>query len=45
MISAGGVHKMIDESNFETIADEKTMLGSGQYLFRLGKRKFIRIEI
>jgi tyrosyl-tRNA synthetase len=45
LVMSGGVHKLIDEINFETIRDEKIFLGQGKHLFRLGKRKFIIIEI
>jgi len=45
LILSSGVHKQVDENNFETIKDDKILLGSGKHLFRLGKRKFIIIHI
>ena len=45
LIASGGVHRQIDDTGFETVKDEKTLLGSGRHLFRLGKRKFVIIEI
>ena len=45
LISSGGVHNLIDVSNFETVADEKIMLENGRHLFRVGKRKFVIIEM
>jgi len=45
LVASGGVHRQVDENNFETIHDEKLLLGPGKHLFRLGKRKFIMIHI
>jgi len=44
LVHSGGVH-LSDEGGFVTINDEKFNLKSGEYLFRVGKRKFTRIKV
>ncbi|MDH4200278.1 MAG: tyrosine--tRNA ligase [Spirochaetia bacterium] len=45
LIQSGGVYKFLDGMDFETVSDEKLILGAGKHLFRTGKRKFVIIEI
>lgn len=45
LVSSGGVHKSIEGTDFVTISDEKLQLEKGKHLFRVGKRKFVIIEI
>lgn len=45
LVQSSGVHKLISGTDFETVSDENTWLSEGRHLFRVGKRKFLIIEV
>ena len=45
IVQAGGVHQVNNQGDTETIKDDKFTLSAGEYTYRVGKRKFIKIII